>query len=81
MWKVPGGFVFTFVHLDRTEMEPQIDCGENLVLSQWQINLELSSGGVMDTQVPLSQNLFFLLPASTRAGKASTLWFSHKQGH
>lgn len=60
---------FTFVYLDRTDIESQIGCQESLVLGQCQIDPELSNGGVMGTQVPLSQNLCFLLPASCQHRK------------
>lgn len=59
----------TFVYLERTDMEPQIGCQESLVLGQCQTDLELSNGGVVGTQVPLSQNLCFLPPASCQHRK------------
>lgn len=59
----------TFVYLDRIDMESQIGCQKGLVLSQCHTDPELGNGGVVGTQIPLSQNLCLLPTASCRHGK------------
>lgn len=72
---------FTFVYLERTDMETQIGCQENLVLGQCQTDLELSNGGVMAPRYHYHKTSasFHQLPVNT--GRASALCFAPKQGH